>query len=182
MELSWVVSTSLVGANRTRSGRIVDADKVGITGLSDGSSTVQFAAVNSTMFKAGSVSGCCWEPFQDGFVGPGAAAAFHRIGWPSLIDYDSEFWSHLSLIGNARKISMPLLMQESDDEFRAAISSFTAMQQAGKPVSLYVFPNEHHVKWQPSHRLAAYERNLRWFDFWLRGIGDQQEWQPQDRQ
>lgn len=161
---------------------IVDADRVGITGLSDGSSTVQFAAVNSTMFKVGSVSGCCWEPFQDGFVGPGAAAAFHRIGWPRLVDYNSEFWSHLSLIGNARKISMPLLMQQSDDELRGAVSSYTALEQAGKPVALYVFPNEHHVKWQPAHRLAAYERNLRWFDFWLLGIGKLSDWQPRDWQ
>lgn len=158
---------------------IVDADRVGITGLSDGSSTVQFAAVNSTMFKAGSVSGCCWEPLQDSIVGPGAAAAFHRIGWPKLIEYNSEFWSHISLITNARTISMPLLMQQSDDELRAAISSYTALQQAGKSVALYVYPNESHVKWQPAHRLAAYERNLRWFDFWLLGSGKRSDWQQQ---
>ena len=71
---------------------------------------------------------------------------------------------------------MPLLMQQSDDEFRAAIASYTAMKQAGQPVSLFVFPGEHHVKWQPSHRLAAYERNLRWFDYWLKGVGSAEEW------
>lgn len=75
---------------------------------------------------------------------------------------------------------MPLLMQQSDDELRGAVSSYTALEQAGKPVALYVFPNEHHVKWQPAHRLAAYERNLRWFDFWLLGIGKQSDWQAQD--
>ncbi|GLJ00210.1 hypothetical protein Sbs19_40270 [Sphingobium sp. BS19] len=155
---------------------IVDPDRVGITGLSDGSSTVQFAAVNSKTFKAASVSGCCWEPFQDAFIGPGAAKAFHEIGWPRLVDYDEEFWSHISLIHNARRMSMPLLMQQSDDEFRAAIASYTAMKQAGQPVSLFVFPGEHHVKWQPSHRLAAYERNLRWFDYWLKGVGSAEEW------
>src|SRR3546814_20096411 len=32
---------------------IVDPERVGITGLSDGSSTVQFAAINSRMLKAG---------------------------------------------------------------------------------------------------------------------------------
>jgi hypothetical protein len=31
------------------------------------------------------------------------------------------------------------------------------------------FPDEHHVKWHPAHRLAIYQRNLDWFDFWLRG-------------
>src|SRR3546814_1766135 len=56
---------------------IVDPERVGITGLSDGSSTVQFAAINSRMFKAGSATGCCWDPFQDAFLGPETARAFH---------------------------------------------------------------------------------------------------------
>src|SRR3546814_9855961 len=55
---------------------IVDPERVGITGLSDGSSTVQFAAINSRMFKAGSATGCCWDPFQDAFLGPETARAF----------------------------------------------------------------------------------------------------------
>jgi dipeptidyl aminopeptidase/acylaminoacyl peptidase len=159
----------------TRRG-VVDPERIGLTGLSDGSSTVQFAAINSTAFKAASVSGCCWEPFQDAFVGPGAAQAFHDIGWPRLIDYNAQFWSRISLIQNAKQITMPLLMQQSDDEFRAAVASYTALKQAGRQVSLFVFPDEHHVKWQPAHRLAAYERNLRWFDYWLKGVGDGQEW------
>lgn len=150
--------------------------QIGITGLSDGSSTVQFALINSSMFRAASVSGCCWDPYQDAIVGPGAAEAYHESGWPELINYDSDFWSHMSLIENARRVSAPLLIQQSDDEFRGAIASYIALKQANRSVALYVFPNEHHVKWQPAHRLAAYERNLRWFDFWLRGLGDGHEW------
>lgn len=153
--------------------------QIGITGLSDGSSTVQFALINSSMFRAASVSGCCWDPYQDAIVGPSAAQAYHESGWPELINYDSDFWSHMSLIENARRISVPLLIQQSDDEYRGAITSYTALKQANRQVALYVFPNEHHMKWQPAHRLAAYERNLRWFDFWLRGIGDGREWQPE---
>jgi hypothetical protein len=34
---------------------------------------------------------------------------------------------------------------------------------------LYVFPNEPHLKFQPKHKLADYERNLDWFRFWLQG-------------
>ena len=156
---------------------IADPRQIGITGLSDGSSTVQFALVNSSMFKAASVSGCCWDPYQDAIVGPGAAEAYHQSGWPELINYNSVFWSHISLVENARRIAAPILIQQSDDEFRGAIASYTALKQAKRAVALFVFPNEHHVKWQPAHKLAAYERNLRWFDFWLRGIGDGREWQ-----
>jgi hypothetical protein len=37
---------------------------------------------------------------------------------------------------------------------------------------MYVYPGEFHTKDQPIHRLAVYERNLDWFDFWLRGVED----------
>src|SRR3546814_20070790 len=37
---------------------------------------------------------------------------------------------------------------------------------------LYVFPNEPHQKFQPRHKLAAYERNIDWFRFWLQGYED----------
>ncbi|OUC52982.1 MULTISPECIES: Atxe2 family lasso peptide isopeptidase [Sphingomonadaceae] len=155
---------------------IADRDRIGITGLSDGSSTVQFAAINSHMFKAGSASGCCWDPFQDAFLGPDTARAFHSFGWPQLVDYNSGVWNRMSLVQNARAVEFPLLIQQSDDEFRGALASYTALQQAGNPVALFVFPGEHHIKWQPAHRLAVYERNIRWFDYWLKGIGTKDEW------
>jgi hypothetical protein len=34
---------------------------------------------------------------------------------------------------------------------------------------LYVFPDEPHQKFQPRHKLAAYQRNIDWFRFWLQG-------------
>lgn len=160
---------------------IVDPARVGITGLSDGSSTVQFAALNSRMFKAGSVSGCCWDTEQDAFIGPAVAAAWHDIGWPPLIRRNAKFWSRMSLVNNAHRVAFPLLMQQADDEFRGALASYTALKQAGKPAALFVFPDEHHFKWHPAHRLAAYERNLRWFDFWLRGFGEGSEWGVAER-
>lgn len=156
---------------------IADPERVGITGLSDGSSTVQFAAINSRLFKAGSATGCCWDPFQDAYLGPITARAFHSFGWPKLIDYDAPPWNRMSLVSNARNVRFPILIQQSDDEFRGAIASVTAVQQAGKSAALFVFPGEHHIKWQPAHRLAVYERNIRWFDYWLKGIGRGDEWQ-----
>jgi acetyl esterase/lipase len=62
----------------------------------------------------------------------------------------------------------PLLMQLSDDEYLLSLEAFEALREHGAPVELHVFPDEHHVKWHPVHRLAIYERNLDWFDFWLR--------------
>jgi hypothetical protein len=37
---------------------------------------------------------------------------------------------------------------------------------------MYVFPYETHIKYQPQHKLAVYERNVDWFRFWLQGYED----------
>lgn len=148
---------------------LADPVRVGITGLSDGASTVQFALVNSALFSAASVSTCCWEQSQAWTLGPAIEAYYRQIGWPGLTDDRPEFWKQISLARNVAHITTPLLLQPSDDEYLATLESVTALREAGKPVDLYVFPDEHHVKWQPAHRLAIYQRNLDWFNFWLRG-------------
>jgi hypothetical protein len=55
----------------------------------------------------------------------------------------------------------------SDDEYLSGLEALTALRRAGKPVDLYVFPDEHHVKRQPAHRAAIYRRAIDWFNFWL---------------
>src|SRR3546814_5504241 len=71
-----------------------------------------------------------------------------------------SFWDRMSLVRNAQRVRFPLLFEAADDEFRAAVESVTALREAGKPADLFVFPGEYHIKWQPAHRLAAYERGL----------------------
>ena len=149
---------------------IADPDAIGITGLSGGSSIVQFAALNSDLFSAAIVSGCCWEPGQTAILGPAAGDLYARIGWPSVTERAESFWSRISLARNAKRVAFPILFDAADDEFRAALKSYTALREAGKATDFFVFPNEHHIKWQPAHRLAAYERSINWFRYWLRGI------------
>lgn len=40
------------------------------------------------------------------------------------------------------------------------------------PDLLYLFPDNPHIKFKPKHKLAAYERNVDWFRFWLLGYED----------
>src|SRR3546814_6439479 len=76
---------------------IADPKAIGITGLSDGASTVQFAALNSALFSAAIVSGCCWDTSQTALLGPAVADRYARIGWPSISEDASSFWSRMSL-------------------------------------------------------------------------------------
>lgn len=146
----------------------VDPARIGITGLSDGGGTVQFALIHSTRFKAAAISSCCDDPGVMFAAGPGYAASAGRWGYPAAGEDGREFWRGQSLAINADRIRTPLLMQVSDGEYRFTTETFSALKAQGAPVEMYVFPDEHHVKWHPAHRLAVYERSIAWFDFWLR--------------
>lgn len=168
-----VLSAMLAGTDAAIATGSVDPERVGITGLSDGATAVRFALINSDRFAAAAISSCCLEPKTVMTYGGIAWAEFNRaVGYPTATVDAPAFWRPMSLALNAGKIDTPLLMQLSDDEHLLALEAFTALREQGKPVELYVFPDEHHVKWQPVHRLAIYNRNLDWFNFWLSGVRD----------
>lgn len=146
----------------------IDPRRIGISGLSDGSATTRYALINDNRFAAAAVSTCCLEPFSMMALGRTAQAEwFRRMGYPDASRPDDEFWRPASISLNAENIGTPLLMQLADDEYLHSLETFTALREHGKPVELYVFPGEHHIKWQPLHRASVYERNLDWFSFWL---------------
>lgn len=153
---------------------LVDPTRVGITGLSDGATMARFALINSRAFAAASISTCCIDPNTTmTYGGPAWAASLRGIGYPPLHDAAPDFWAPISSAVSAARISAPLLMQLSDDEYLLGLETYSALRDLDKPVEMYVFPDEHHAKFQPRHRLAIYKRNVAWFDFWLRGVEDQ---------
>jgi dipeptidyl aminopeptidase/acylaminoacyl peptidase len=175
----WAERRSILSAVQTGVRMVIDrgiADpaRIGITGLSDGATTARFALINSDMFSAASISTCCLEPWTvNTYAGIAFAEFSQKVGYPSLIRPDPDFWRPMSVAENASRMNTPLLMQlDDDDGFLLALEAFESLREYGKPVEMYVFPHEYHVKWQPVHRLAIYERNVDWFDFWLRGVED----------
>jgi dipeptidyl aminopeptidase/acylaminoacyl peptidase len=164
-----VQSAILAGVDAAIATGHVDGRRIGITGLSDGATAVRFALINSDRFAAAAISSCCLEPKTVMTYGGIAWAEYNRaVGYPPATVDDPLFWRPMSLALNAGKIRTPLLMQLADEEYLLSLEAFEALREQSAPVELYVFPDEHHVKWQPVHRLAIYERNLDWFEFWLR--------------
>ena len=152
---------------------IADPARIGITGLSDGATSTISAILHSRLFSAAAMSTCCIDTTLAMRVGPAGARAFRETGYPGMLERDDPFWREISLSVNARRVAMPILLQLADDEYMSALETYTALREAGAPVDMFVFPGEHHVKWQPAHRLAVFRRSLDWFDFWLRGIRSQ---------
>lgn len=152
---------------------IVDPARLGITGLSDGSNTGQFALLNSSLFRAASLASCCEDPKTlMPIMGPFGDRYLSSYTYPPYTNPNPDFWRPYSIAANADRFDVPLLLQSADDEYLASLETFVSLRERGRPVDLYVFPNEHHTKWQPAHRLAIYERNVDWFDFWLNGHQD----------
>jgi dipeptidyl aminopeptidase/acylaminoacyl peptidase len=165
------VQSSLEGGVRIAIARgIADPKQIGITGLSDGTSTVEWALIHSSLFSAAAVSSCCWDPAFEAHVGPSAARHFRAEGWPGVLESEDPFWKQVSLLENARRISTPILVNASDEELLGATLSYTGLREADVPIDMFVYPGEFHARWQPAHRLAAYRRSLDWFDYWLRGM------------
>ncbi len=151
---------------------LVNPDRVGISGLSDGSASTAFAIIHSDNFRAASISGGAWEPILFLMSSPQQRAFYTSLGLGAPDTADDRTWDALSLARNAERITTPLLIQTADSELGMIVEPLVMLQTHGKPVEAYVFPDEYHVPWQPAHRLAMYRRNLDWFRFWLQDYED----------
>ncbi|MCW3838182.1 Atxe2 family lasso peptide isopeptidase [Sphingomonas canadensis] len=162
-----IFSALLAGVDAAIGKGVVDPDQLGISGMSDGASTTQFALINSNRFRAAAISSCCDEPSWLFVTGPAYRDQALSWGYPKQASDGEAFWKAMSLTANAPTMRTPLLIQVPDSEFRGALEPFSALQQYRAPVDMYVFPNEMHVKAHPAHRLAIYQRAVAWFRFWL---------------
>ena len=153
---------------------IADPARIGITGLSDGAATVQFALIHSRLFSAAALSSMGSDSQMMVYGGPALIEERAKMGFP-LYDppFEGEgkaYWKANSLAFNADLPKVPLLMQLADHEYILGLESYTVLRNHHWPVELYSFPGEYHLKTQAAHRAAIYQRNLAWFDYWLRGI------------
>jgi dipeptidyl aminopeptidase/acylaminoacyl peptidase len=147
----------------------VDTTRVGLTGYSRGTEIVAYEITHTKLFRA--VSGAAGDdsPYfyymapkrvQDNFAKDGTG------GWPK--GKSKANWEQLAPDLNAESIEVPVLNNDPDSEFLADLSLYTSLRDLGKPMELFIYPDElHHVN-QPKHRYQIYERNLDWFRFWLK--------------
>jgi dipeptidyl aminopeptidase/acylaminoacyl peptidase len=153
---------------------VADLSRVGFTGLSHGSEIGAFAISHSDLFRAASMSGSgSWDRLAEQLVPNAFRRWFKQWG---LIGADDrpvpERFRRLSATENVERIRTPLLINAPDSEYLIALPLYAAMRDWKKPVEMWVYPNEYHIKIQPKHRYSVYERNLDWFRFWLKGEED----------
>lgn len=160
--------SALVGRLRDRGW--IDPARVAMGGFSMGSEATMWVAMNSRLLAAAAVVSPQYEPaayWMESMRGshiPEELKAFQQAGAP---DEDPERWKTISPALNTERIRAPLLMQMSEQEFRASMELFSRLSNTATPVEMYAFPDEAHVKVQPRHQYWVYRRNLDWFRYWL---------------
>ena len=151
---------------------IIDLSRVGIAGFSHGEEIAGYAVSHSDVFR----------------VADGAAhydPCFYFLGSDDWHDVFQQWglggrpqgkpmqnWRKIAMSINAEKIATPILQNASDTEYLIYLPVYRSLTDLGKPIELYIYPNELHVRNQPKHRLEIYERNLDWFRFWLKDEQD----------
>jgi dipeptidyl aminopeptidase/acylaminoacyl peptidase len=158
--------------------RLIDPRRVGVSGLSFGAEATLYAVSHSSAFAAAASGG---PPFMDPinyyiFATKGQLAKEHFKfrNMPDPSDDVEHVYAQESPALNTEKITAPVLIQSSENEFRAGIQFYVNMVAADRPLEFIVFPEEGHHKMQPKHRLVVNERNIQWFRFWLA------DWESQD--
>lgn len=157
-----------------RQGRI-DRRKIGMGGLSFGTEVTVWVAQKTNLLAAASIASVLIEPayyWLNGVAGRDVHDGLRQAWKLGAPDETPERWKEVSPALSLETFKTPLLMQFPEQEFRPTIEFFARLSNSKTPVELYVFPQERHVLAKPRHRLAAYERNLDWFRFWLQDYVD----------
>jgi dipeptidyl aminopeptidase/acylaminoacyl peptidase len=145
----------------------VDRKRIGIGGVSHGSFVPLYMLQKYDRLSAVATAGGGWSQFEY-YSSTRTRRAVVPQDWPEA----REFWSQIDIADHAEEIEAPLLVNYADREFFADWRLPRAMENAGRVYEAHIFPDEHHVKWQPAHRYAIYNRNLDWFRFWLQDLED----------
>lgn len=151
---------------------IIDRQRVGLTGLSFGSETTHYALFHMPGLTTAITSGPGFDPVFYYLGGDHWREMLRTWGLQSPPGSTAKRWEQLSVSPNVPRIRASLLINASDSEYILAVPYVTEMKNAGKAVEMYVFPDSLHIKSRPAHRLAIYERNVDWLNFWLRDRED----------
>lgn len=163
-----VLSSQISIVDRLAESGLIDETRVAITGLSQGAMQVYYGLIHSEIFAAAIASSADISHSSYYILNKNV-----RDRWRVLMNGspdDPNSGTHSFSIGlNVDRVDAPLLVNVSDEELIASIENFVRLKHSQKPVEMYVYPGEHHIKWRPEHRLAVYRRNIQWLKFWLLG-------------
>jgi dipeptidyl aminopeptidase/acylaminoacyl peptidase len=175
LNFEWPMADLEAGLLKASEVANIDRTEVAITGLSRGAVIAEFAISHSSLFRAAITSGGSYDPLLYYVSSAMLKQVFKDWGLSGLAEQSAvalDRWAEYSPALNAQHIEAPLLINAADHEYVECMQLFTTLQDLRKPVELFVYPDEFHIKKQPRHRLEIYNRNIDWVQFWLQGLED----------
>lgn len=154
---------------------LIDRTKVAMGGFSFGSEVTTWIALHSDLLAALSIASAQSDPAGYWFnaIGAGDRTEMIRKVWGLGTPEETPArWKLVSAALNAERIKAPILLQLPEQEARRIPEFYARLTSSPTPAQLYAFPDEDHLKVEPRHRLAAYQRNLDWFRYWLQNYRD----------
>lgn len=154
---------------------LVDAERIGITGMSDGTETLFYMLLNSRRrFAAAVTSSSPPDPSTWMLLSADFRARRTRHGvmspWSDADPQWVAYWRRLSPIHHMERMRTPILFNLSETETLPVMPLVARLQERGAPHDLYVYPGAYHNKWRPAQNRAAQMRATAWLDLWLRDV------------
>jgi dipeptidyl aminopeptidase/acylaminoacyl peptidase len=150
---------------------IVDVERLGAMGWSQGGYISAFLTTTSTRFKAISVGAGIsdWTTYYvNTDITPFTRQYLHATPWE-----DPAIYRKTSPISYLKTAKTPTLIQHGDSDHRVPIPNAYELRQAledrGVPVKMIVYKGFGHQIDKPKQQRAVQEHNLEWFSKWVWG-------------
>ena len=148
---------------------LADPQRLGVLGASYGGFMTNWIVTQTNRFKAASSSASISD-LTDLFYLADAGMVMEEYFGKPWANRDS-YMQH-SPITHVLNVQTPLLIQHGENDQRVPLVSgrrfYEALKGLGKVVELDIFPRGGHVQYQPVAQRASMQRNLEWFQKWIR--------------
>jgi dipeptidyl aminopeptidase/acylaminoacyl peptidase len=150
---------------------VADPDRLGIMGWSYGGYMTSWVITQTKRFKVASVGAGVTNLMS--FTGtadiPGFVPDYFGGEYWDVFDR----WRARSAMFNVKGVTTPTLIQHGEQDLRVPISQgyelYNALTRQRVPTKMVVYPRQPHGIQEPKLIKDAMERNLDWFDRWLKG-------------
>jgi dipeptidyl aminopeptidase/acylaminoacyl peptidase len=154
-----------------------DPQRLGISGMSYGGAVTAWAITKSDRFRAASISEAAGEDNLSAGISIFGNPTARNYMMNSNFGYENPYTSAgrriiESPIAHVETVHTPNLNEYGINA--GAVNEgrpwFQAMQYFGIPSELVVFPRSGHGWYEPLLQLDSYQRNLEWFNYWLKDL------------
>jgi dipeptidyl aminopeptidase/acylaminoacyl peptidase len=151
---------------------IADPEKLGVGGHSYGAISTNFIIAQTTRFKA-AISNAGEFLYVTNY-----GHDLYQREWEIELGLPWEnraLWEKMSPFNSITKIKTPTLIEGGDIDWNVPIINgeqmYQSLKRLGVPTLLVVYPGEYHEFSRPSFIEDLYERDIAWFNHYIKGEG-----------